>query len=283
MNLKSLVSTLTSIKDRNTYFADCVPQNTFEDLDQLTLDNPYPDWVDSYHDWAVFGTFTDYVIRRMIKAIYKKKVKLNDVIIDRAINDSEIRAIADDDFIEQCTLYSQLYDDTAQYRWQDILPEIYYMSHFDVLYRNGIFNKPKASDKEIMECMSFFYNIEQQVAMEYGEEKSILLNPTLGYVGIPSDADIITDTSVIDIKTTKYPKRQETIGYYQLLGYLCFYNRLRKYGSQHGNPNYPTDFKINKIGFMFPLHSCTTMMDVSNWTDEQQAVFWKKLLVHAKD
>lgn len=270
--MSSLVDKLTKIKNKTTFFGLSVPNSTF-DFTSLKITNNYPKWVDDRKDWAVFGSFTDYVIRRMINTIYPSKVKLFYNISNEHFQELRSYNIYSE-FLDECEEYISLYQNMNM-EWRDILPEIYVMSHCDSLVRGGFLHKPSANDKEVLECIPFFEKVEKMIKTKLDTTKEFLLNPVLGYVGLPSDADIITNDTVYEIKTTKYPERQMNVGYYQLLGYTVFYERLKKI--LHSKP-FPLDYKIKNIGFIFPLHEAVVKMDITSWTERQKNLYMKKLL-----
>ncbi len=62
----SLTQILKSIRKITEYFEDVVPKKTFPPISNDIV-NAAPDWVDKYRLQSTFGTFTDYVLRKMIK------------------------------------------------------------------------------------------------------------------------------------------------------------------------------------------------------------------------
>ena len=69
----SLTTLLKRIPDRST-LSEYLPPLKFPVLSHPLL-NPYPDWINQFKAWGIFGTFSDYVIRKILLNLFPNKVK----------------------------------------------------------------------------------------------------------------------------------------------------------------------------------------------------------------
>ena len=112
--------------------------------------------------------------------------------------------------------------------------------------------------------------LEQLCKVLVGTTKDILLNPTFGGVldivntGIPSDADLVIDDTLIDIKCTK--SKNEISEFLQLFGYSSM-SLL--------NPRYYR--KINKIQILNILHGTLITYSIEYLTTENCVAYIRML------
>lgn len=70
----SLTRLLSRIQDKSVLLKDCLIPS-FNMLSH-PLVNPYPEWVSESKSWGIFGTFSDYVIRKILLNLFPDKIKL---------------------------------------------------------------------------------------------------------------------------------------------------------------------------------------------------------------
>jgi hypothetical protein len=80
--LISLTNLLKRIPDKST-LSKYLPLIEFPVLSHPLL-NPYPDWINQLKAWGIFGTFSDYVIRKILLNLFPTKVKNLKTIAEEA-------------------------------------------------------------------------------------------------------------------------------------------------------------------------------------------------------
>ncbi len=260
--------------------------------------NPYPDWVSETKSWAIFGTFSDYVIRKILLNLFSNKIESSYVLASTGRRILKL-ALSDikDNISTPLTLqllqnYPQqdifgFYRGTESYienfknpsiNWRDSLYEIFRLSHLDRLYREGKLTMPQISMKLIQECIPFFKNIEQWLEYKFSSSKTIYLNPPLGNKEtLYADADLVIDSNLYEIKTVLYPEKYISEDFHQLYGYIALFEYLKRHETlrEYRGVN---DQKIEKIGFIFPLFLQEITMDISRWEPKNRLKYLTQLL-----
>lgn len=123
-------------------------------------------------------------------------------------------------------------------KWENIIEDIWDISHLDQLYREGkshFFHKP--FPEELKEINKGIYLYLLQLAGKFSKN-TINFNASLKYNKVCGDIDLIVDETLIEFKTTKIPNIQrDTAQCY------CYYLLCEKNG-----------IKISKIELHYLLH-----------------------------
>ena len=292
----SLTRLLNKIQDKSVLLKNC-PVPNFNILSHHLL-NPYPDWVSKSKSWAIFGTFSDYVIRKILFNLFPKKIRLNYMI---AANARRIlrNAIYNIQAFVQTPLTKQLlqnyntqelfafFNATESYirnyldnsiNWKDSLYEIFQFSHLDKLRRENKLILPQTSKTLILKCIPFFEHIEHWLEYKFTESEGMYLNPTLGHEQtLNADADLVINSTLYEIKTVLYPDKYIKEDFHQLYGYVALFEYLKEH-EQIQNYKILERSKIDSIGFIFPLFLQEIRMDISSWKIKNRLKYLKKLL-----
>lgn len=130
------------------------------------------------------------------------------------------------------------------------------LARLDVIYRIGLLDGAldASSSYEIAEVAELIATIPGDL----GRRGRVMLNPTFGkfseLVG-GADADLITNGSLIDIKTTKHPKVEKAM-VRQLVGYLILARAAESAGGR-----FP---QFDKLGIYFSRHGHLWKMSVQD-------------------
>lgn len=241
------------------------------------LSKPTIDFIDSLHSISpsIIGSFIDYLIRRIISELLEKKFidsrancgkcSMNHLCNTREMCKYNINH-QDKCVLPLCQIQCcEKTTDTINYKTKDIIPEIFITSlshgeafggspsqdHFDKIYEKLI----NETNKKLVEPLTELCN---QIIKN---KSDILLNPVCGGklddidCSIPSDADLVIDDILIDIKCTKTSKTINEIT--QLLGY----SSLLMLNKRHRR-------KINKISIMNVLSGFITTYNIDFVTKE---------------
>lgn len=266
----SVVNKLTQIHDIAHYFRDCFSFE-YPNISDPYIINPYPNWVNTEKQWAIFGTFSDYVIRKILMDKYPSKIRTNTLI---ALQGLTSYFTPDHPMAKKYLQYCEHYLRKKEESWKSILPEIYYMSHIDLLERSrgNQFHEAQNSEHQINECFPFFENFEPVLCSYFQQFHDIHLNPILGYY-FPADADIITENIVFDIKTVKNPNHHIENHWYQCLSYVSILEKLKTQQRCNGLSQHI----YSKVALIFPLQCEILEMDISQWTTHDRLQFFDKL------
>jgi hypothetical protein len=190
-----------SLADRERLFRRVTPPLRWELVPAAQpslahLANPYPDWVARLRDWGIFGTFADYVLRKMLSdefslppgdLIAEKGVglfragylipgvsRVTPCENEEAANALERRSVADGRRVArrgdgawvlvENTFPPEFADPdglVAVYKspaapWGAVLWEAYCLAHLDSIFRAGRLGRPKASRAQVAACSGFF-------------------------------------------------------------------------------------------------------------------------------
>lgn len=254
--MTSLTKILDKIKNKATYFERLIPSEFFKYDSNLEIINPYPEWVNQYKKWALFGTFTDYMIRKIIHIHYPTKIISENIIAYKAID-----LLPSSDFKTQALEWTNRYTDD-NLTWEESLLDTFKMSHLDRYYRAKELESFTVPDDLVIECIPFFDRIESWIVPLFDNGIKISLNPPIG-INFGADPDLIIDDTIYEIKTVKQPKKYVSMDYYQLLGYAAI---AEKRG-----------FETNRIGYIFPLQLKTAYMNIINWNSVARSQFLEKV------
>jgi len=286
----SVTTRLDSIKAKEEYFEGCLPEKGWKDFGQkrLVLSNPLPDFVNKTRSWALFGTFADYVIRKIILDNFQNKVKSSELICGMFINDDFLSEIQPSEprYNQRLAVLDILKDSINKFNdpktgWRLCINEIYRMSQFDVFYRRGIELFSRVSEiktlnaPEKRDTQEFFEPVEKVITHNFKKFSSFHLNPTLGLFPIKADADLICDDVLYDIKCVKEPRRHFKDTYFQLLAYVPLIEARKSLLNSKNAIELPKN--IMKIGIIFPQHLAITEIDISDWKSEDKMSYLKKL------
>ncbi|MHA1339239.1 MAG: hypothetical protein ACTSRZ_04270 [Promethearchaeota archaeon] len=86
-NIINLTFILSKIKNKSKFFENVVPNfsNKLIFNQNFEIVNPYPDWVNERCMWAKFGTFSDYVIRKILINLFPKKIRSINLIAEKQV------------------------------------------------------------------------------------------------------------------------------------------------------------------------------------------------------
>jgi hypothetical protein len=217
-------------------------------------------------NYIVIGNAFDYLLRFHLKQKYPKLTKDRELwvahqgletikrwkgtprLYKAALNivkNAEIQynqflltGILNDDLIQSCILFSKI----------------------DTIYRTGGAYYPDTLKDFLHIDKKDIQDLKNLISIvpfnEFKPDVGILLNPTFGSgsdMVDGSDADLIIDNSIIDIKATKnfyIPP----LYWYQVLGYYLLYQvDINEPSSKKNYPGFP-ETKISQIGFYFARH-----------------------------
>lgn len=213
----------------------------------------YPKWVEKEKLYSQYGTFMDYLIRRILY-IKKDFNKIHDNRVENILYDYEKH----DDII-----MNKIYKSYNKYidpkiKTKNILNDIWIVSFGHTLcFSDNI--KIIDLGHLNMNHDEFYNNIEDFLLKSFKicnsndiSDIKLYINPILGYVGIPSDADLILEDYIIEIKCSKKPSNNIT-NFLQLLAYASFSRLL--------------GHNINKICIINPILGIMFIQDISNWEE----------------
>jgi len=118
-------------------------------------------------------------------------------------------------------------------------------ARMDVIFRAGIYDDvEKNVDPLDIEDLRALYNLIPE-GLKKSASNNIILNPNFGFASLEvggADADLIIDSKIIDIKTTK-EMRLDAYSWSQIVGYLILADEVREI-----EKNFPV---IERIGIYF--------------------------------
>ena len=288
----SLTTLLKRIPDKLS-LSKYLPPLKFPVLSHPLL-NPYPDWINQFKAWGIFGTFSDYVIRKILLNLFSNKVKNLKTIAeegyytlvatieaeDNSFLDTVVPDIPKEDLLRYVEEMEQALDNfyVQRLHWKPELYEIYRMSCLDKIVRKNELVMPQFSKRQIQECIPFFEHLEKWLEYKFKDSNNFFLNPILGHTStIAADADLLIDSALYEIKTVKYPTWYIENEYHQLFGYVSLFENQKE--------NNLSSFRewedLDTIGYIFPLHLQLITMDISSWKKKERSEFLSKLLDYA--
>jgi len=246
-------------------------------------------------DPSITGSFIDYLIRRIICELLN--IEFDDSraswcldSVDHICNSEDCKYSIEFEYQDEeavfkkiCTLpYCRLHSYnltklTNQYKTPDIIEHIFITSLSHVEAFGACPNQDNVN--RILEILgSNFFDLYTPLMIlcknMIKNKETIKLNPVFGgklkspvdNYNIPSDADLIINDCLIDIKCTKNKSNSKCCEILQLLGYSAL-------SSFHTNNNN----KINKIMILNILEGSIYKIDISNITDENYENYIKFL------
>lgn len=308
-----LTAILLQIRGKSRYFKGLYPKRQMR-ADFLPITNKYPNWVKTYQDYANFGKFVDYVIRKMLQNHFNdhvvametqaekidheleqtRWVKTEDeaAIWRHAHPDDAVFVTNDPIKFENFVLHRKLR--IAKYRdatisWRECLADLYYLALLDGLYENKtkLQLNPKITPEKVRETFQYLERIEAWLVPLLESAQKIYLNPTLSHQKtFGGEADLIVvyddETILYDIKVVWNVKKTIRTMYWQLLGYAAMHQYLLRSEKKH--PICVTG-RVTKIGFIFPNQLHIMAQSITRWKDPKRteflqkmtrAAFWKK-------
>ena len=247
------------------------------------LVNPYPESLYKRRLWTVVGTFTDYMMRKMFRD--RLVTESADIIQERYLV-CEYAATVSSRMAEAGKI-NEIVDRVAKSgrKWIDAylskpfdscIEETFMISQLDAVYRAGrFFALHRLNRNEVEGFKPFLTQILDWLKTEFSESSRIALNPTYGHPGIcAADADVIIDSTLYEIKTTKYPEKSVRKDMNQLLGYvsLAYYHRNNPIESS------PPMFDFEKVGYLFPVSLLRLDTSISSFTDSHKKHFLDRIL-----
>lgn len=218
----------------------------FDYMFRFELKRKYP--------WAIeCGWIAQNGLNRMILATHK---------IENAVNlPRELALINWADPGERTLAYTKsarekYYKNPSDKNLRKLVEMCYRLSYLDLIYREDKLPSvpvpkdklmPAPTEEEIDDIISMISKSEEFINSEtFADSKFIVLNPTFGdysrLVG-GADADIITSTSLIDLKTS----RNLRITNYNLAQIVGYYFLLRRYNEERSPIETPYDLKEMKM------------------------------------
>jgi hypothetical protein len=181
--------------------------------------------------------------------------------------------------LESCQRFSYgIVMDTKKYKTKDILNNIFDVSLCHIECFNSC---PKQEDYNIfynklksINIDSFINPLVEMCKHLVNDKKNIILNPALGgklnniEKSIPSDADLVVDDTLYDIKCTKNTHMTKYYEIFQLLGYTGLLLLNNKY-----------NIKINNMIILNLLKGTLTTYDIS-YLEKNNFVNYIKLLTN---
>lgn len=280
-------------KIKNIKLKEAISENLIPDLKCIKKYNgdiKYPfENIPSYHK-CILGTFSDYLIRKMIHDIRDDKVdeklicefpiKLETIINspwvkkmvvsdDELFNKTFINILDNEQLIDansekiiyidndELNKYKQYIKNYREKSWDELLNDIWEMSLLDSLHRSGEY-KHIDCYKELLNKDHRFYKNLFNIANNFNDKtKKIYYNPTLGRskgdIITKADADIIYDDQLIDWKCTK------SIDYKKDLLQCLMYTSLAR----------DKYIKINKCKVYYLLYEIDYELNVEKWDETQ--------------
>ena len=290
--LRRLVKEDKKSRRKGIVFGGCLTDRvkkllTLYDIDEILLNyvvnlKPYEDEslllevdvIDSLNTMhciypSVFGSFIDYLIRRLVAEI--KHIPIEDARAHNITrNNSHIDLLShlgDSERLFWTTWHADLgrnykkFVDVDGISTRTILRDIFdvSLSHSMSFYRTGRCEDITRLQNTITENSDMLIEFIDEISTRLKQYSGcIQLNPSFGSVGIPSDCDVIVGNTIIDIKMSK--RAEDRYNICQLLGYsaLCY----EKDGTM-----------INDIRVLNPLRNVTQKWDISRWDGSQRSRF----------
>lgn len=245
--------------------------------------NPYPQSLFDRRLWALVGTFTDYMIRKMFRdRVITKKARIipeNDLIAELAVPllDSQfgrdtIESKNREEFLEQA---EQSIEDHRKLPWEKCIPQSFLMSQLDSLQRHLIlYPIKKLTSNEIDGLTDYLAKIQDWLKKIFSETKRIILNPVYGHRDLcMADADIAIDNTLYDIKTTTRPEELRK-SKNQVLAYIA----LEWHHEKHPIAKSPPLVELKHGGFLLPLSLRSVTFSLHDFADSRREEFCSKLL-----
>ena len=219
-------------------------------------------------NWIVIGHAFDYLLRFHLKQKYPKLTKDREhwvahsgLEIIKTWKGTPRLYKAASNIVENAEMQYKQFINTGNLD-DDLIRSCILLSKIDAIYRTGGSYYPDTLKDFLQVDKLDVQDLKNLISIvpfdEFKPEIGILLNPTFGsgsLMGGGSDADLIIDNSIIDIKVTKnlYILPQY---WYQCVGYYLLYLVDIMDGPSLVDESYPgfPDSKINQIGFYFARH-----------------------------
>ena len=246
--------------------------------------NPAPEFIYERRLWMHMGTFTDYMIRKFFRdklVSPEAEIIVEDYLISEIamglhknngitahlLPTSGKEGFTEEDDRKSDELYKMGPEWINNYKngnWKEVIQDSWLMSGLDSLSRSLYFPETKTLEgHEIKETTVFLENILEWLQKTFNSAKKVYLNPILGVSNfVMADADLIIDNTLLDIKTTKHPRKAPNYDVNQLLIYvgLCHFHTTEKVRESRIFP------EINKIAFLLSQQLTLWERDLDDFT-----------------
>ena len=252
------------------------------------LINPYPESLYERRLWTVVGTFTDYMMRKMLRdgfvATGARVIRENYLICEYAVEISSGMSVANEtkDIVDEVAKSGRTWIDAYLKKpIESCIEETFMISQLDAVYRAGRFFPLHRLDQDEIEGFKLYLKrILGRLRDEFSNASIIALNPTYGHPDIcAADADIIIDDTLYEIKTTKYPEKSVSKDMDQLLGYVS----LAYYHEKHAIASSPPVFDFKRVGFFFPISLLYLETSISGFSDTHKQFFLDRIVELRKE
>lgn len=201
-----------------------------------TIKNMYPNYISENKLFAFMGTYTDYMMRKMLSEIYSINIENKTLICELSrslmntlnpIKNGEMKCNNMNTIpLKPVQSFNDIYTWILNYKdpsksWKDVIENTFYIAQTDSLYRAGIINEKIIFPTEYFNQFKTFFDNIFNFLQKMHFTPPITLNPNIGITNCPADADIIDENCIYDIKTSKYNPDKHDI--FQLLCYLSLY------------------------------------------------------------
>jgi hypothetical protein len=250
--------------------------------------NLYPESLYKRRLWTLVGTFTDYMMRKMLRdkivASDAEIIKEEYLICEYAVEVSLRLSKTDssDEIVDEIAKSGREWIDSyVKKPINSCIEETFMISQLDAVYRAGQFFSLHRLDREEVEgFIPYLMNIRDWLKGEFSDAERIILNPTYGHPDIcKADADIVIDDTLYEVKTTKYPEKSVSKDMDQLLGYIS----LAYYHEKHTISSSPPVVDFKNVGFLFPLSLLQLETSISEFTNSNKQFFLDKILELRKE
>ncbi len=270
MSLTRYLALARKLKGR-TYFPDT--KIVFPKLSlPRALSNPYPKSLYERKLWSVMGTFTDYMIRKFLRdgLVAPHAQVTHETILTAELG---LVRIENDDFLKESIAAIR---DYARSSWESVIPQTFLMSQLDAIYRSGRLHRIHSlTMEEVNGIQKYLSNTLVWLKREFSDCTNIILNPVLGHPDVcAADADVIIDSTLYEIKTTKDPASTVRRNVEQLLGYvaLAYYHNNRPTGQS------APAIDVDSIGYLLPQSLIAVKTGIESFTDSMKEEFCIRII-----
>jgi hypothetical protein len=301
-----LTSILPQIRGKAAYFKGVIPKRAMKAID-IPVVNQLPRWVIKYKDYATFGKFVDYMIRKILITHFPHQIiegPIQAATVSQMLSESvtvhdasEIPVGGDptlnyvilgdqkeavDRFVAHRDEHIRAYLD-PNFPWQECLPQLYYLAVLDGFYgfKRFLFPDLHITPDVVRTSYAYFEAVERWLIPLFQTVKTIYLNPTLSHPQtFGGEADLAVTTNdrftLLDIKCSWSTARLIRRYYCQLLGYAAMDQFLYDHATREEYPIIGAG-PVNAIGFLLPSQLKLATQDISEWEGATRLQFLKKL------
>ena len=212
----------------------------------------YPVFIYKQENYALFGMFMDYIVRKGLRSLEGVNVSLGTDPISEFIS-----------MMSECEERTQLSNNYKLYVQDGYFGKA--VTATLQLVQCDYPSEEQISESDIVKFIPRLTNIIKALKQEWIEKKlnlNLQYNVEYKYFPIEGHPDVVLDDTILDIKNTAGFK---TIGEESCLQVLAYYALAKQ------NPR----CTINKIGFIFPMQGKIEVIDVSTW---ESSIFMNEMI-----